>query len=117
MAAEKKEEAKPEQSTGSKGIVKAVCILNPDGGSGVSGLVIFEDAGDKGTKITGSVTGLTPGKHGFHIHELGDLSGGCATAKGHFNPYKKNHGGPEDEERHVGDLGIIIFVLYSLNLL
>eukprot|EP01083_Nonionella_stella_P195106 718994_1 len=86
---------------------RAVCMLNPDGDSGVSGKVIFESEGNK-TKIKAEVNGLTPGKHGFHIHQLGDLSGGCKTAKGHFNPFGKNHGGPNYTERHVGDLGNII---------
>ena len=89
------------------GVNRAVCMLNPDGGSGVSGKVIFESQGDK-TKISATVSGLTPGKHGFHIHELGDLSQGCKSAKGHFNPFKKNHGGPSDTERHIGDLGNIV---------
>eukprot|EP01084_Bolivina_argentea_P238222 400223_1 len=88
-------------------VSRAVCILNADGNSGVSGKVIFEDVGGK-TKIKAEVNGLTPGKHGFHIHQLGDLSGGCKTAKGHFNPIGKTHGGPEDKERHVGDLGNIV---------
>ena len=38
---------------------------------------------------------------------LGNLSNGCITAGEHFNPHKKTHGGPHDENRHVGDLGNI----------
>jgi len=58
-------------------------------------------------KITGNVTGLSPGEHGFHIHEKGLLSNNCADAGGHFNPENNNHGRPSDYERHAGDLGNI----------
>ena len=51
------------------------------------------------------MTGLSPGEHGFHIHEAGDLSGNCAGAGGHFNPFGNNHGAPGVVDRHVGDLG------------
>ena len=64
--------------------------------------------GDGKTKVTGTVTGLKPGNHGFHIHQFGDYSAGCVSAGSHFNPSGKEHGGPADSERHAGDLGNIV---------
>jgi Cu-Zn family superoxide dismutase len=75
---------------------------------GISGLVSFEQEAKGGpTTIRGKLTGLKAGKHGFHIHQLGDLSDGCKSAGPHFNPFGKTHGAPGDENRHVGDLGNI----------
>jgi Cu-Zn family superoxide dismutase len=88
-----------------EGPTKAVCVLTPTKGQKVSGVVVFTRKGSE-IEITGEITGLTPGPHGFHVHEYGDLNSddGLATG-GHFNPDKKDHGGPHAKVRHVGDLG------------
>ncbi|KAJ7543898.1 hypothetical protein O6H91_09G057600 [Diphasiastrum complanatum] len=57
------------------------------------------------TAVTGTVTGLRPGLHGFHVHAFGDTTNGCMSTGPHFNPYNMEHGGPKDEIRHAGDLG------------
>jgi superoxide dismutase, Cu-Zn family len=88
-------------------INKAICLLYPSGGSTVSGTVTFTKT-DKGITVVADITGLTPGKHGFHIHEFGDCSAPDAmSAGGHFNPAMMKHGGPMDMERHEGDMGNI----------
>jgi len=84
---------------------KAIAVLHPTQGSQVAGTVTFTKSGD-GIKIVADVTGLTPGKHGFHIHEFGDCSSPDGKAAGgHFNPTNSPHAGHDAAQRHVGDLG------------
>jgi len=86
---------------------KAVAVLHPTQGNSVEGSVTFTKA-DAGLKVNVHVTGLTAGKHGFHIHEFGDCSAADgASAGGHFNPSGEPHGAPTDAQRHTGDLGNI----------
>ena len=88
-------------------IEKAIAVLYPTKGNTVSGIVTFTKL-PEGIKVTSNITGLTPGKHGFHIHEFGDCSSEDGTsAGGHFNPSMMAHGAPTDSVRHSGDFGNI----------
>ncbi len=71
----------------------------------VKGTVEFKEV-DGGIEVTANVEGLKKGDHGFHIHEKGDCSApDAASAGGHFNPSKHQHGAPDASEHHEGDLG------------
>jgi Cu-Zn family superoxide dismutase len=87
-------------------VTNATCKLESKSGSQVTGTVTFMKMGDQ-VHVEADITGLKPGKHGFHIHEKGDCSApDAASAGAHFNPTQHKHGGPTmPPERHEGDLG------------
>ena len=85
--------------------VKAIATLE-HAEDNVEGMFKFVQKPGNATFIQGIVKGITPGKHGLHIHEYGDLSDGCDSAGAHYNPEGVDHGGLQ--EGHVGDLGNII---------
>ena len=81
----------------------AQCILEHS--DSVKGSILLIQAPGTPTLVKGTITGLTPGEHGFHIHEFGDMSDGCKSMGGHYNPDDVDHG--DITEGHVGDLGNI----------
>ncbi len=86
-------------------IKTAVAVLVPTKGSEVAGTVRFMQT-EKGVRVIADISGLTPGEHGFHIHEFGDVTApDGASAGGHFNPAHVPHGAPDAAQRHAGDLG------------
>ena len=86
---------------------KAICLLESQPNETAKGVVHFSQAGAFALcEINGNITGLAPNKkHGFHIHQYGNLSQGCVTAGPHYNPFGHTHSGPKMVARHVGDLG------------
>jgi superoxide dismutase, Cu-Zn family len=88
---------------------RAVARLEPMGLSRVTGTLTFTVEGD-GVRVRGSISGLSPGAHGFHVHEFGDLSDRSEglSAGDHFAPGGTPHGRPSDSHRHVGDLGNVV---------
>lgn len=96
--------AQHEKEEAEAGHTKAVAVLFPTKDSKASGRVTFTKKGKK-VHVHAEISGLTPGKHGFHIHEFGVYSDDGMAAGGHFNPHKAKHASPESAQRHVGDLG------------
>ena len=91
-----------------KSILKSICVLH-ENKDNITGVIKFVQRTKKSrVKIEYEIKGLKNGKHGFHIHEYGDLTDGCMSSCAHFNPFNKKHGGKNSKERHVGDLGNII---------
>lgn len=89
--------------------IGAVAKLQPTEGNTAEGEVTFRYEGDV-VVISGNITGLEPGPHGFHVHETGDCSApDASSAGGHFNPGDAPHGSPSRpaDEHHVGDFGNI----------
>jgi Cu/Zn superoxide dismutase len=85
---------------------RAVCVLT-NNKPGIKGFIEFTELPNKKVTVNVNISGLTPGYHGFHIHQTGDLRQGCASLCSHFNPFNTPHGNPHSERkhRHVGDLG------------
>lgn len=76
------------------------------GKNGIMGVIRFVQTSDDRCIIDGTVDGLSR-EHGLHIHEFGDLTNECKNVGEHYNPTNHTHGGPNDNERHYGDLGNI----------
>lgn len=95
------------QSPATAGPLRAVAALHAAGDSKVAGVVTFTEVAD-GVRVDANITGLSPGKHGFHVHQFGDCSSADGSAAGdHFDPVKNQHGAPDATNRHAGDMGNI----------
>lgn len=70
----------------------ALAVLSVGGGDAeggsCSGEILFTQPNPSApVLVTGNVTGLSAGLHGFHVHVKGDLREGCMSAGPHFNPF------------------------------
>lgn len=86
-------------------VVQYVASLRDEDTGRTFGAVTFSQPATGGpTTVSVKLAGLPPGRHGLHVHEYGDISGGCMSAGAHWNPDNTDHGG-RSGVRHVGDLG------------
>lgn len=75
-------------------------MVGPDGKE--MGTLELSEAGG-GVQISGTLSGLTPGEHAFHIHQTGKCESPFTSAGGHYNPGEHKHGKVEGGP-HAGDM-------------
>lgn len=78
-----------------------VALRTADGGEAGTATVV---QAEHGVLIRYDLKNLTPGSHGFHIHETGACTPDFKAAGGHYNPLKSEHGFESQGGYHVGDL-------------
>lgn len=89
----------------------AVALLDAAGDRAIGEVVVTESP--YGLVFTPALSGLTPGLHGFHIHENPSCAPGEKDGKtvmglgagGHWDPKASGkHGFPWQDDAHLGDL-------------
>lgn len=79
-----------------------------DKGVGKSAGTVLISEMRQGLLFTPDLHGLTPGAHGFHIHQNASCDKNGMSAGGHFDPKNTGkHLGPYNDNGHEGDLPIL----------
>jgi superoxide dismutase, Cu-Zn family len=100
--------ARAADATASATVSPAKAAATQPSNTNVTGTVTFTQDGDD-VKVVADITGLSPGKHGFHIHAKDDMSDPHLTSAGpHWDVGHHHHGGPDSAEHHTGDLGNLV---------
>ncbi|HEX3357912.1 MAG TPA: superoxide dismutase family protein [Tepidisphaeraceae bacterium] len=100
--------ARAADATASATVAPSKAAATQPSNTNVTGTVSFTQDGDD-VKVVADVAGLSPGKHGFHIHAKADMSDPhLVSAGGHWDMGHHHHGGPDTAEHHSGDLGNLV---------
>jgi Cu-Zn family superoxide dismutase len=84
-------------------IATAAVAINDAQGQPLGSLQLSDTTG--GVVFRGTVTGLKPGNHGFHVHNVGRCDPPAFESAGpHWNPTNKQHGRQNPAGWHAGDL-------------
>lgn len=80
---------------------RAVVVDMVDGAGNDVGVIVFQPVTHERVLITVNLYDVSPGFHGFHIHEIAVCEGDFTSAGGHFDLQNVNHG------QHSGDLPLL----------
>lgn len=83
-------------------VARARVDLRNAAGSSVGQVTLDQTA--QGVLMTATLSGLPPGTHGFHFHDVGQCTPTFEAAGEHFNPSGKQHGLRNAAGPHAGDL-------------
>ena len=85
--------------------MRAHADIKGDGVTGTAQFVELPNGTGTGVEITLNVSGLTPGRHGVHLHAVGKCSPDFTAAAGHFDPGPSSNTDPDaNHPFHMGDL-------------
>jgi Cu-Zn family superoxide dismutase len=91
--------------------MKAIVVFDPRSNNGIQGTVTFTQLNPTANvrviiRLQGFDKSSNSNPHAIHIHEYGDISNGCMSTGGHFNPTNNTHGTRmiKNMPRHAGDL-------------
>ncbi len=90
-------------------VKKAVAVVRASRTGRILGKIKFTENEDRTINIAVDIKNIATGRHGFHIHQYGDLTDEKFNNVGsHFNPNNHEHSTLNIKERHIGDLGNIV---------
>ena len=88
-----------------KPVAEATAQIAGDGITGMATLREYQRADSRVVHIHLSVSGLTPGLHGVHLHAVGKCEPAFTAAGGHFDPGPAGNTDPDaNHPFHMGDL-------------
>jgi superoxide dismutase, Cu-Zn family len=97
------------QAALAQGAAAANAVIRDASGTTVGMALFSETTG--GVRITLQAQGLPPGRHGIHLHAVGQCDAPAfTTAGGHFNPTNRLHGLNNPQGPHAGDLPELMVV-------
>src|SRR3990167_6657071 len=90
-----------------KGVMVKMYKVAPTGHGASVGEVDLIDT-PRGMMILPRLHGLTPGMHGFHVHDNPSCDDNGQAAGGHLDPqHTGKHLGPYNPNGHLGDLPVL----------
>jgi Cu-Zn family superoxide dismutase len=88
-----------------RAVSRAIAVMMPTEGNEASGTIRFETT-ERGVRVISDLTGLPSGRHGYHVHLLGNCSAEDGKSAGtHFNFDGSSKEPPKNIRRITGNLG------------